>query len=124
MRLGEPLDDLDRQPWLESLRRAIEMWLTAGEDVILACSALKRSHRDALRVGPAVQFVYLRGSYEQIERHLKGRGHCKRDQFRASLRPSEEPGSDEIAIVVPVSGSPEDTVQEVLRKLDSGLTSP
>ncbi len=38
MRAGIPLTDQDRAPWLASLHDAIMGWLTAGENVVLACS--------------------------------------------------------------------------------------
>ena len=46
MRAGIALTDEDRAPWLQSLRSAMIGWLMAGENVILACSALKASYRD------------------------------------------------------------------------------
>src|SRR5690348_4933569 len=41
MRRGAPLTDADREPWLASLHNAILAWLSAGDNVVLACSALK-----------------------------------------------------------------------------------
>ena len=43
MRNGHPLTDEDRWPWLDCLRKQIEQLLSAGENAVLACSALKRS---------------------------------------------------------------------------------
>ncbi len=60
MRAGIPLTDEDRAPWLQALRSAILCWIAAGENVALACSALKASYRDILIVGPEVKLVYLR----------------------------------------------------------------
>jgi len=59
MRRGIALSDDDRGPWLERLRVAIAGWIDEGKNVVLACSALKRSYRQELDVGPDVQFVYL-----------------------------------------------------------------
>ena len=42
MRSGHPLTDEDRWPWLERLREQIKRSLAAGENAVLACSALKR----------------------------------------------------------------------------------
>ncbi len=77
MKSGHPLDDADRQPWLETLAREIGRWLDAGQNVVLACSALKQRYRDILKGGrPGVRFVYLRGSEELIAARLKQRrGH-------------------------------------------------
>jgi gluconokinase len=65
MKHGIPLTDEDRKPWLVGMRRQIERSLSAKEDAVLACSALKLAYRDVLRVNDQVKFVYLRGSYAQ-----------------------------------------------------------
>jgi gluconokinase len=74
MAAGRPLDDSDRYPWLER----VGTWLAGHRDGgVASCSALKRDYRDRLRAHSArVQFLYLRGSVELIERRLAGRsGH-------------------------------------------------
>ena len=76
MRSGHPLTDGDRCPWLERLRRQIEQLLSAGENAVLACSALKRAYRDRLRVNDEVKFVFLRGDHALVEKQLRSRhGH-------------------------------------------------
>jgi gluconokinase len=76
MHSGIPLTDVDRAPWLQSLHNAIVNWLAAGENVILACSALKASYRALLVVSGDVKLVYLRGSEELIAARLAARhGH-------------------------------------------------
>jgi gluconokinase len=60
MRRGVPLDDADRAPWLASLAAAVDTWLDAGEDVVLACSALKSAYREQLlRDRSRMAIVYL-----------------------------------------------------------------
>ena len=66
MRSGIPLTDEDRQPWLEELRDAIKQALAANEDMILACSVLKKKYRDRLKVSDQVRFVFLRGDRKRI----------------------------------------------------------
>jgi len=66
MRGGRPLTDEDRWPWLDRLREQIEQLLSAGENAVLACSALKRAYRDRLRVSDEVKFVFLRGDYALV----------------------------------------------------------
>src|SRR5271170_1902485 len=56
IRRGIALDDDDRRPWLESLRTAITQWIAEKRSFVLACSALKRSYRQELSVGPEVRF--------------------------------------------------------------------
>lgn len=104
MARGEGLTDADRAPWLARLHE-----LLAGQPhTVLACSALKRSYRDALRV-PGLRFVYLRVPHSLLEQHLAGRrGHYA----TASLLPSqfaalEEPTPDEGALTLEVG--PQDT---------------
>ncbi len=57
MRAGVPLDDDDRWPWLRLVGEA----LAAGDaGLVVACSALRRSYRDAIRAAcPAAAFVEL-----------------------------------------------------------------
>ncbi len=58
MTAGVPLTDDDRWPWLAD----VGAWLASrAEGGVIACSALKRSYRDALRdAAPGMRFVHLR----------------------------------------------------------------
>ena len=67
MRSGHPLTDDDRWPWLERLRDQIRQSLAAGENAVLACSALKRAYRDRLQASEHVKFVFLRGDYALVD---------------------------------------------------------
>src|ERR1051325_5144135 len=76
MSSGTPLNDVDRLPWLESLRDLIQKSLAQNENAVLACSALKRSYRDYLVVNERVKVVYLKGTYDLIQTRLNQRhGH-------------------------------------------------
>ncbi len=48
MAAGHPLNDDDRQPWLETLNQLMQGWFDAGKGGVLACSALKAKYRDTL----------------------------------------------------------------------------
>src|SRR5215468_1712832 len=48
MSRGVALTDEDRLPWLQSIRDAMLRWEAQGQNVVLACSALKRSYRELL----------------------------------------------------------------------------
>ncbi|GAA0164985.1 kinase [Lithospermum erythrorhizon] len=83
MKNGIPLTDIDRLPWLETLRDTLRMSQVNGQTIILGCSALKRSYRDILRSadpncesgspGCAVKFVLLDVGAEVLAARLDKR---------------------------------------------------
>src|SRR5438445_11813702 len=76
---GVRLNDTDRAPWLAAMRKAILEWIAAGKHVVLACSALKRAYREALRPSLEVKIVYRKGSSALFaESILRRRGHFAR----------------------------------------------
>src|SRR5690349_22447952 len=55
------LTEKDREPWLASIRVQVQRWLTEHRSVVLACSALRASHRRLLMVDPTrMRLVYLK----------------------------------------------------------------
>src|SRR4051812_13004798 len=50
MNAGMGLTDEDRIPWLGRLASLVSEAVADGRPMVLACSALSRAHRDALRV--------------------------------------------------------------------------
>jgi len=118
MRAGKPLTDEDRRPWLAALRERVDRACTTGEDVVLACSALKHAYQDYLeRHDPAcVHYVYLHGSEELIKKRLAARkGHFMNPALLHSQFETLEPPAE--AVRVDVAGSPEDVADEVRRRL-------
>src|SRR3954469_4090260 len=65
MEAGTPLNDADRQPWLELVGQKL---VEAGDQsVVVACSALKKSYRDIIRSrDQKARFILLQGSYELL----------------------------------------------------------
>jgi gluconokinase len=116
IRRGIPLSDDDRRPWLERLRAGISGWIAEKRDVALACSALKRSYRQELQVGPEVRFVYLKGSADLIAQRLRSRaGHFANEQILASqFADLEEPQE---AVTVEIGPPPQQIVAEIGQKL-------
>jgi gluconokinase len=119
MHRGIPLTDEDRWPWLERLREQIARSLAAKENAVLACSALKRAHREQLRVSDEVKFVFLRGDYAIIEKQLRQRrGHFMNPELlRSQFADLEEPKLDEDVITVELGRAPEEIVEEIKTKL-------
>jgi gluconokinase len=107
---GVPLTDEDRAPWLEQLRGLISQALEQGENVVLACSALRRSYRQRLAVDPArVRWVYLTAPAEVIADRLRRRtGHFMPPSLLESQLAALEAPDD--ALVVDVTPGPAEVV--------------
>ena len=116
IRQGIPLTDADRDPWLEHLRHAIDGWIANRKNVVLACSALKRSYRTTLCAGSEVRFVHLKGNADLIADRLRSRhGHFAGESILASqLAELEEPDS---AVTVDIARTPEQIVEEIRNRL-------
>jgi carbohydrate kinase (thermoresistant glucokinase family) len=117
MRRGIPLDDADREPWLDRIGEELKAWAAAGRSGVLTCSALKRAYRARiLAARPDVRFVYLKGSRELIAGRVSVRHH---EYMPASLLASqfetlEEPAPGEPVIVVDAGRPPDVEVQEII----------
>ncbi len=100
MSRSQALNDEDRQPWLQSLRVLILDCLESEKQAVIACSALKEMYRTSLRVNDNVQFVYLKGSFEQIKSRLTDRQNhfmttdLLADQFATLEEPPGAPAVD------------------------------
>jgi len=116
IRQGIPLNDADRQPWLERLRAEITHWIADSRNVVLACSALKRDYRQELEVSPEVRFVYLKGSPALIAERLRSRhGHFAGEQILAGQFADLEEPTD--AVTIEISTTPQQIVAEIRQKL-------
>jgi gluconokinase len=118
MHRGQPLTDQDRRPWLDALRVRIDAACRNGEDVVLACSALKHRYQDYLEHDdpPCVRYVYLEGSPELIRKRLADRkGHFMNPALLGSQFEALEPPAD--AIRVDISPVPEAVAADVRKQL-------
>lgn len=113
---GIPLTDADRLPWLNSIRDAIYKWSAQRKNVVLACSALKRSYREILQISPEVKLVYLKGSFELLRQRLHARkGHYATEQLLTSqFADLEEPTG---VITVDVTPPPQEIVAQIRAQL-------
>jgi gluconokinase len=72
MAAGIPLDDADREPWLERLN----FLLAREQNAVLACSALKARYRAMLAHGLGdFRIVFLKGGKDLIAHRLAERKH-------------------------------------------------
>lgn len=140
---GEPLDDGDRQPWLESIRRtAVERVMAqVGEQrqalgrlggdetgwrpgVVVACSALKKTYRSVLRgtedgASLSTYFVYLKGERDVLMARMQSRqGHfMKAGMLESQLDTLESPEDEPGVVSVSVDLSTEEQVRKVIQSL-------
>jgi gluconokinase len=119
MRAGTPLSDADREPWLRTLAAEAERCSARGENVVIACSALKRAYRAILTEHVAMRFVHLTGEPSLIKARLDARvGHYMPPALLPSqLAALEPPGADEGAITVDIAAEPAALLETVLTAL-------
>lgn len=113
MRLGIPLNDTDRKPWLKDLQTAIAVWLQQNTNVVLACSALKADYRQYLVLdSDRIQLVYLQGSLNLLQQRLLGRqNHFMSEKLlNSQLETLEEPDD---AIFVDICEPPQLIVENL-----------
>jgi carbohydrate kinase (thermoresistant glucokinase family) len=100
MAAGIPLDDADRAPWIAALAAHADDAARRGDDLVLACSALRAAQRDRL-VTPHTTVVYLRADSALLHRRLAARtGHfMKATMLDSQLAALEEPTADRALII-------------------------
>ncbi|HEY1403368.1 MAG TPA: gluconokinase, GntK/IdnK-type, partial [Pyrinomonadaceae bacterium] len=116
MARGIPLDDADRLPWLETLSHLVRACLERGENATLACSALKADYRARLLLDERVKLVYLKGSFDLIQKRLANRrGHfMPAAMLESQFAALEEPGRE---FHVDISGPPDEIVRAIRLRL-------
>jgi len=117
MAAGIPLTDDDRWPWLAAVGDEIARRTAAGERVVVACSALKRAYRDALRESDDdVCFALLDGPPDLLAERIGARA----DHFMpatllgSQLVALERLQPDEPGFAVDVAPPPDQVVDSVV----------
>lgn len=116
MKAGHPLNDDDRQGWLERINEVGLANIERG--AVVVCSSLKRKYRTILsqNLENKHQYVYLEGSFDLINKRLSER---KNHYMPAGLLQSQfdilETPSD--AITVSIDQSRNDIVNAIIEKL-------
>ncbi len=126
MAAGQPLGDQDRAGWLESLSARLAQARSAGQGLVLSCSALKRSYRDRLREGdPQALFVHLAGSRERIAQRLAARTHLymPASLLESQLADLQPPGCDEQALSLDVEQPPAQLMAAIVQHLQTQTCS-
>ncbi|HXS11081.1 MAG TPA: gluconokinase [Acidobacteriaceae bacterium] len=126
MRAGIPLNDDDRQPWLEILNGLLRGWYQSGEGGVLACSALKEKYRQTLANGipaNAMTFVWLDPSTDVLTERVAARHH---EYMNPHLLNSQiatlEPPKD--ALRIENDSTPEQAVDQILAHVSLTANGP
>jgi gluconokinase len=126
MRAGIPLNDEDREPWLEILNGLLRGWYQSGEGGVLACSALKEKYRQTLASGlpaSAISFVWLDANKELLTERLAARHH---EYMNPKLLDSQfatlEPPKDALRVVN--DRTPAEVVDEILQHVSLSAGGP
>jgi len=117
MEQGIPLQDLDRESWLDTLSKNLTQWEVAT-GAVLACSALKEMYRTALYSGVNndMTWVYLYGRSELIKERMAGRrGHYFKPELLDSQLADLEP--PQYGWHFNISSSVDHIVKSILNKL-------
>ncbi|OLZ56817.1 gluconokinase [Amycolatopsis keratiniphila] len=114
MSSGHPLNDEDRQPWLEAIATWIRDHQCSGG--VVTSSALKYRYRDILRSGGKVWFLHLHGDRDLLADRMKTRsGHFMPvsllDSQLADLEPLQP---DEHGLVADIAKKPAEIVETAL----------
>jgi gluconokinase len=117
MHRGIPLSDADRTPWLDAIHDELLRRNGDGENIVLACSALKQEYRDVLGANLNPKIVYLRGSVAQLHRNLATRKNhfAGEDLVPSQLATLEEPAD---TTVEDISHTPEEIVDDIRARLN------
>lgn len=126
MRAGIPLNDDDREPWLEILNGLLRGWSQTGEGGVLACSALRQKYRETLARGipqKSLTFVWLDGDKDLLSERLAARHH---EYMNPKLLDSQfatlEPPADALRVVNDLT--PEQVVEEILQHVSLRANTP
>ena len=109
MAAGIPLNDVDREPWLDCIAAKAAELSSRTSCVVVTCSALKRQYRDRLRKADRnLILVHLTGSKSVLQDRMRERrGHfMPADLLDSQLATLQEPGPDEEAVSLDIAEQP------------------
>ncbi|MBJ7223993.1 MULTISPECIES: gluconokinase [unclassified Brenneria] len=126
MASGRPLNDDDRQPWLERLSDVAYSLQQKNETGFLVCSALKKRYRDRLRTGSGnLIFLWLNGDYQLVLNRMQQRvGHFMPESLlKSQFAALESPDTQETDVIpIDISTSFDGVVNRCIGALHQELT--
>tara|TARA_Y100000746_G_scaffold209576_1_gene199319 strand:- start:778 stop:1287 length:510 start_codon:yes stop_codon:yes gene_type:complete len=118
MKNGIPLTDQDRLPWLKKISEKCDHENNIGNNLVVACSALKKQYRLILNSAQNYELVHLFGDLKTIKQRMSTRTHFMpikliESQFEALEPPTIEENAIATAINLPI----EDLVDKIALEL-------
>lgn len=120
MASGQPLNDHDREPWLERINDAVFSIKHKQETGVIVCSALKKQYRDRIRAGnDNLCFVFLDGSEAVIMERIQQReGHfMKAGMIKSQFDTLERPDQEQDVITLNIAASIPELVQQAMQQI-------
>ena len=107
MKNGIPLTDQDRLPWLEKISEKCAHENNIGNNLVVACSALKKQYRLILSNTHNYELVHLFGDLKTIKQRMSRRNHFMpikliESQFEALEPPTIEEDAIATKINLPI----------------------
>ncbi|ALJ00387.1 gluconokinase [Rufibacter tibetensis] len=123
MASGIPLTDEDRAEWLRKLNHLLLQAEATGQEVVMACSALKEKYRQVLQqdLKNTLKIVFLHGDEALLKSRMGARtAHFMPETLLASqLQTLEKPSK---ALNLDIIHAPEELVQQIMQHY--GSTDP
>jgi gluconokinase len=123
MKSGVPLDDDDREPWLQRINDVVFSLEQKNEIGVVVCSALRKKYRDLIRRGnQKLTFVYLQGDFELVLQRMQARKEhfMPVDLLKSQFDTLETPDQTETdVVVISIDGSMERVVHRCLTAIES-----
>jgi gluconokinase len=107
MKKGIPLTDQDRLPWLKKISEKCAHENNIGNNLVVACSALKKQYRLILNNAHNYELVHLFGDLKTIKQRMSKRDHFMpikliESQFETLEPPAKEEDAIAIEINLPI----------------------
>ena len=119
MSMGEPLTEREREPWLKSIRKEMDLSVEQNIPCVITCSALSRKSREILGTNRAeIKLIYLYAPQSILaDRMAKRKNHfMPPDLLRSQFEVLEEPELSE-ALYVPVDMPAQEVTDFIIQEL-------
>jgi gluconokinase len=118
MKKGIPLTDQDRLPWLKKISEKCAHENNIGNNLVVACSALKKQYRLILNNAHNYELVHLFGDFKTIKQRMSKRDHFMPIKLiESQFETLEPPAKEEDAIATEINLPIEALVDKIALEL-------